>query len=49
MKIFELQLDQYGLMIDSEWGYLSLSWVLMGFVATALIVWRIYKRSKNVF
>lgn len=43
----KIELDNYGLMFDSEWCYISLTWELI--ITTALLVtaYKIYKRKKN--
>jgi hypothetical protein len=45
--IFTLELGRYGLMLDTEWAYISLSWQLLITSAILTIAYKIYKRKKN--
>jgi hypothetical protein len=45
--IFTLELGRYGLMLDTEWAYVSLSWQLLATSAIVFAGYTIYKRKKN--
>lgn len=49
-SFLSIEFDDYGFTIDSYWFYLSLSWLAIGVIATALVGYKIYKRrEKSVF
>ena len=42
-----IELDQYGLMIDTELFYIALTWQIMITTALVITAYKIYKRKKN--
>jgi hypothetical protein len=45
--IFTLELGRYGLMLDTEWAYVSISWELITLSVVGAIVYKVIKRKKN--
>ena len=43
-KILGIELDNYGIQIDSNWLYLALSWQLIATAVLVVIGWKVYKR-----
>jgi len=44
---FTIELGRYGLMIDTEWCYISFSWELMILSAVGVTLYKVIKRKKN--
>ena len=43
-KFLGIELDNYGIQIDSNWVYLALSWQLIATAVLVVIGWKVYKR-----
>lgn len=43
-KIIGIEVDSYGITLDSAWTYLALSWQLLTTAALVWIGYRIYKK-----
>jgi|688.fasta_scaffold427876_1 hypothetical protein len=39
----KIELDGYGFMFDSEWGYVSLSWQLLALAFLSIVAYKSYK------
>jgi len=42
-----LELNGYGLCLDSDWFYVALDWKLITLTALVVIGYKVYKRKKN--
>lgn len=45
--IFTLELGRYGLMLDTEWAYISFSWQLLATIAIVFAGYKFYKKKKG--
>ena len=43
-KIIGIEIDGYGICLDSEWTYLALSWKLIATAVLVVIGYKIYKK-----
>ena len=42
-----LEINGYGICLDSDWFYIALDWKLITLTALVIIGYKIYKRKKN--
>jgi len=42
-----LEINDYGICLDSDWFYVALDWKLITLTALVVIAYKIYKRKKN--
>jgi hypothetical protein len=46
-KYFVIEIGTYGLMIDTALCYMSISWLLLGLSALAIVTYKIIKRKRG--
>jgi hypothetical protein len=42
-----IELNSYGICLDSEWTYIAIDWKLITLSVIGYIAYKIYKRKKN--